>query len=76
MSRRPRVPRLEDRIFQEPRTRSLMAECPRVVSICRWIWWTQPAPDLLGIKVRPDGVGDSFRCNSGLMYAINLLLHY
>ena len=56
MSTRPRVPLLKDRFFQEPRARPLMAELPRVVGVCRRIWGTKPVLDLVGTKVRPNGI--------------------
>ena len=47
-----------------------------MVGICRRIWWIQPVPDLLGMKVRPDGISGSFCCNSGLLHVTYLLMNY
>jgi hypothetical protein len=53
-----------------------MAERPRVVGICRRIWWVQPAPNLLSMKVRSDRICGRLCCNSGLLHITDLFLNY
>jgi hypothetical protein len=70
------MPRLENRGFYKPLACPLVAERPRVVSVCRRIRGTKPAHDLIGKKVRPDKVSCRFRCDCRLLHAIDLLLNY
>lgn len=47
-----------------------------MTGICRRIWGTKPALNLIGMTVGYDKISYSFRCNYRLLYAIDPLLNY